>query len=224
VLREPIAGRLCPAIATYFDGALFSQFCGSPAPRFAQPDRSDQVQSINNSIQYCRPNHETVSGCSPFCSNYTSCPGTPFEWLTTTVSLIGTAPWRICIFGVLWIAFAPIIFFMAAIAKVESDLTYTIHLVAFTAVAVAAEVCGVGALLRHHWGGVGLRWISMLVATYHLVMAGLGILWPSQAGPVGRLILFAIVAPTAVPFLWMASSLGRLLKRPDMATLETSAL
>jgi hypothetical protein len=83
-------------------------------------------------------------------------------------------------FGVLWIAFAPIVFLMAAIAKVESDLTYMIHLVGFTAVAVAAVVCGVGALLRHRWGGVGLRWISMLAATYYLVMAGLGILWPSQ--------------------------------------------
>ena len=129
------------------------------------------------------------------------------------MALIGTAPWRICIFGVLWIAFAPIVFLMAAIAKVESDLTYMIHLVAFTAVAVAAMVCGVGALLRHRWAGVGLRWISMLAATYYLVTAGLGVLWPSRAGLLGRLVLFSLIAPTAVPFLWMAGSLGRLLKR-----------
>jgi hypothetical protein len=140
------------------------------------------------------------------------------------VALIGTAPWRIGIFGVLWIAFAPIVFLMAAIAKVESDLTYTIHLVAFTAVALAAVVCGVGALLRHWWGGVGLRWISMLAATYYLGTAGLGVLWPSQMGRLGRLVLFSISAPTAVPFLWIASALGRLLRRAQVESLQTSRL
>jgi hypothetical protein len=38
----------------------------------------------------------------------------------------------VCIFGALWIAFAPIVFLMAAAAKVESDRTYLIHLVAYT--------------------------------------------------------------------------------------------
>ena len=122
----------------------------------------------------------------------------------------------------MWIAFAPFVFLMAAIAKVESDLTYMIHLVAFTAVAVVAVVCGVGALLRHRWGGVGLRWISLLAATYYLVTAGLGMLWPSKLGPLGRLGLFLFIAPTAVPFLWIASALGRLLRRAQVESLQTS--
>ena len=138
------------------------------------------------------------------------------------MALIGTAPWRIGIFGVLWIAFAPIVFLMAAVAKVESDLTYMIHLVAFTAVAVAGVVCGVGALLRHRWAGVGLRWISMLAATYYFVTAGLGLLWPSRLGLLGRLVVFSLIAPTAVPFVWIASALGRHLKRVDLESLQTS--
>jgi hypothetical protein len=137
------------------------------------------------------------------------------------VALIGTASWRIGIFGVLWIAIAPFVFLMAAIAKVESDLTYLIHLVAFTAVAVAGVVCGVGALLRHRWAGVGLRWISILAATYYLVTAGLAMLWPARIGLLGRLGLFALIAPTAVPFVWIASALGRHLKRVDLESLQT---
>jgi len=132
------------------------------------------------------------------------------------MALIGTAPWRIGIFGVLWIAFAPFVFLMAAIAKVESNLTYMSHLVAFTAVAVTAVVCGVGALLRHRWGGVGLRWISLLAATYYFVSAGLIVLWPSKLGPLGRLGLFLFIAPTGLPFIWIGSALGRLLRRSEL--------
>ena len=62
----------------------------------------------------------------------------------------------------------------------------------------------------------------MLAATYYLVMAALGILWPSQAGPVGRLLLFSLIAPTALPFLWIASALGRLLRRSQIEPLQTS--
>jgi hypothetical protein len=138
------------------------------------------------------------------------------------VALIGSAPWRISIFGVLWIAFAPIVFLMAAIAKVESDLTYMIHLIAFGAVAGVAVICGVGSLLRHRWGGVGLRWISMLAAMYYFVTAGLGMLWPSQLGPLGRLALFLFIAPTGLPFIWIASALGRLLRRSEVEPLQTS--
>ena len=111
---------------------------------------------------------------------------------------------------------------MAAIAKVESDLIYMVHLVAFSAVAIAAVICGVGALLRHRWGGVGLRWVSILAATYYLGAAGLSVLWPSQMGLLGRLVLFSLIAPTALPFVWIASALGRLLRRTQVESLQTS--
>jgi hypothetical protein len=78
--------------------------------------------------------------------------------------LAGNFDKRIRIFALIWIALAPVLFLMASISKISSDVTYYVQLAAFSAVAVAAVVFGVAALLRRSWAAVGLLVLSWLCA------------------------------------------------------------
>ena len=67
---------------------------------------------------------------------------------------------RIC--GGIWIVLAPILWLMAAISSVESDVAYRVQLVAFSAAAIVGLVSGVCALLAHTWAARGLFLVSSL--------------------------------------------------------------
>lgn len=119
--------------------------------------------------------------------------------------------------GVTWIVLSPVIFLMAAISTVESNLTYQIQLVAFSTVALAGMIAGIGALFRHVWAAKSLMILSWIGAVYYLGSATLLLLWPFIPGTGAKFdfLLIPIVLGVAVfgiPFLLMAIRLKILLR------------
>ena len=116
--------------------------------------------------------------------------------------------------GAIWLVAAPVITVMAAISTVQSNVTYWIQLAAFSVVALAGSVAGVGALFQKVWAARCMVVLSWACVTYFL---GLGIsllFWavhlpPAEFHPV-LLLAAPVIASPAVPSFLMARSLRRL--------------
>lgn len=120
-------------------------------------------------------------------------------------------------YGISWIILSPIVFLMAAISTVKSDLTYKIQLVAFSAVALAGLLAGVGTLFKQIWAAVTLQVLSWIGATYFLGSATLLLIWPFIPGTkavfhLAILPIFLGIAVFGIPFLFMAIRLKSGLK------------
>jgi hypothetical protein len=125
--------------------------------------------------------------------------------------------WRLRTFGMIWIALAPILFVMAGISSVHSEVTYRLQLAVFSAVALAGITVGIGGIFHRMWAATGMLVLSWLGAIYFLGSALLILLWPAIPGvkaafhPVMLLASLGI-APVGVPFILMARSLRAVIK------------
>lgn len=126
---------------------------------------------------------------------------------------------RIC--GGIWIVLAPILWLMAAISSLESDVAYRVQLVAFSAAAIVGLVSGVCALLAHTWAARGLFLVSSLGVAYFFGTAAYALVLPfvpwstlKEPGlkslPIA-LLLATMSAPLGIPFLLMAVTIRRAL-------------
>jgi hypothetical protein len=79
--------------------------------------------------------------------------------------------------GVMWICFAPIAVTMALISTVSSRTTYYVQLISFSVIAVAALVCGIGALSYRPWAARGIVALSWTVAAYFIGALLLVLVW-----------------------------------------------
>jgi hypothetical protein len=125
---------------------------------------------------------------------------------------------RIRTFGAVWIMLAPVVFLMAAISTVQSEVTYRVQLAAFSAVALAGVILGVAGLLGRSWAAVGLLVLSLLGAAYFFGAALLILVWPLVPGSAAEfnavvMLVPLMIAPFGVPFLLMARSLRRIVRQ-----------
>jgi hypothetical protein len=122
----------------------------------------------------------------------------------------------------MWIALAPILWLMASISSVESDVAYWVQLVVFSAAAIVGLVSGIYALLGHSWAARGLFFVSALGVAYFFGTAVYALLLPfvpwstlTEPGlkslPIA-LLLAAMSAPLGIPFLLMAVAISRALR------------
>ena len=130
---------------------------------------------------------------------------------------------RLRTLGLIWLVLAPVLFLMAAISTVRSDLTYNIQITAFSMVAVAGVFFGTAAVLRRSWSAVGLFVLSCLGATYFFGAVILTLVLPSQGGPIVRVAVALMIAPCGIPFLLMARGLRPVLKTMGGETAPGSA-
>ena len=79
--------------------------------------------------------------------------------------------------GVIWICFAPIFVTMAMISSVRPPTTYYFELIAFSLVALAGLVCGIGALSYRRWAARGLVVLTWIVGVYFLGALLLMLAW-----------------------------------------------
>src|SRR5688572_19310721 len=108
---------------------------------------------------------------------------------------------RIRTFGAVWIMLAPVVFLMAAISTVQSEVTYRVQLAAFSAVALAGVILGVAGLLRRSWAAVGLLVLSSLGAAYFFGAALLILVWPLVPGSAAELNAMVLLVPLMIaPF------------------------
>jgi hypothetical protein len=112
-------------------------------------------------------------------------------------------------FGIIWIVLAPVLWLMAAISKVKSDVTYQVQLALFTVAAIAALIYGIAAVLRRPWARIGLLVLSCLAV---LLFLGPGLVMLGYAVFNGQWEVAAIGVGTGLfglPFLAMAYRLYR---------------
>ena len=117
-------------------------------------------------------------------------------------------------FGIIWIALAPIMWLMAAISTVKSDVTYQIQLALFTLAAVSSLILGIAAVLHKVWARLGLAVLSWL-ATLVFIGPGLAIVgagvFSETKGNTWEFVFIGIgTAFTGLPFLAMALRLQKL--------------
>jgi hypothetical protein len=109
------------------------------------------------------------------------------------------------------------LFLMAAISTVESLTTYYVQLAAFSTVALAGFVAGVGALFRYVWAGRSMLVLSWVGGAYFCGSALMLFTWPFLPWTAAKFhwlmfLLCPVVAATGAPFLLMAWFLNRILK------------
>lgn len=119
------------------------------------------------------------------------------------------------IFGVIWVLLAPLIFFIAAISTVRSEVTYHIQLIVFSVVALAGLIVGVGGLFLRSWSVVGMFILSWMSALYFLgsaLIIAIMLIIPRVNVVFNHLLLLVAlaIALTGVPFIVMAQSLAKL--------------
>ena len=116
--------------------------------------------------------------------------------------------------GWIWLVLSPVLFLMAAISTVKSDLTYNIQLVCFRAVATAGLVGSIAVLFGHSFGRRilhALSWLgfvyftgaALLVPVFHVLNADVSL------ASLGFVVLIAVaMGAFGIPFLSMARKLG----------------
>ena len=112
--------------------------------------------------------------------------------------------------GGVWIILGPVMFLMANVSKIESDLIFHLQLTAFTVVAVASVRFGWSALMGNARAVRGLFVLSCLVGVCILGVAVLGFAQSGRVPLFLRLGMTSFVAAWAVPFLYMAHALRSL--------------
>ena len=129
---------------------------------------------------------------------------------------------RLRTIGLIWIVLGPVLFLMAAISTVGSDLTYNIQITAFSMVAAAGVLFGTAAVLRRSWSAMGLFVLSCIGATYFFGAALVTLFWP-VGEPTLRVVVVLMIAPQAMAFLLMARGLRPVLKTMSGETAPSSA-
>lgn len=97
-----------------------------------------------------------------------------------SVTPIAAAAKRLRALGLVWIVLAPVVFLMAAISTVRSDLAYNVQLTAFSVMAAGGVFFGTAAVLRQSWSAVGLFVLSCVGAAYFFGAALVALVWPAQ--------------------------------------------
>ena len=112
----------------------------------------------------------------------------------------------------------PVLFVMALISTVESELVYRVQLACFGAVAAASVVAGVAHAVGASWAGRVLVVLSWLGFAYFAgsggLMAGYGVRAVLSEGDPGSWLVFVVavgVAAFGLPFLLIALKLRRAL-------------
>jgi len=114
--------------------------------------------------------------------------------------------------GLVWIVLGPVLFLMASISNIKSDLTFFLQLAVFFVVAVAAAAFGVGALLGQAWSVMGLFVLSSLIAALSFGSGVLALVWPAGGGLVLRIVVASLAGGWGIPFLYMAFSIRSLVR------------
>jgi hypothetical protein len=114
--------------------------------------------------------------------------------------------------GLVWIILGPVLFLMASISKIESDLTFFLQLAVFSVVAVAAVVFGVAAVLGQAWSVTGLFALSALVAAFSFGGGVLMLAWPARVVLIWRIGMASLVAAWGIPLLYMALAIRSLVR------------
>lgn len=124
--------------------------------------------------------------------------------------------------GGVWLVVAPILWIMAGISSVESDVVYALQLSAFSATAAVGFVCGIGALFGRVWAARGLWVVSGVGATYFFGVAAYVLVlpfvpWTTLKEPGMKsmpmsLPLAGMSAPVGIPFLFIAVAIRRALR------------
>ena len=116
--------------------------------------------------------------------------------------------------GWVWLVLSPLLFLMAAISSVKSDLTYNIQLVCFGLVAIVGLIGSVALLFGHSlWLRIlrSLSWLgfiyftgaALLVPVFHVLNAEVTL---ASLGFVA--LIAALIGVFGIPFLGMARRLG----------------
>jgi hypothetical protein len=124
--------------------------------------------------------------------------------------------------GAVWLVTAPILWVMAAMGSVTTEIAGIVQLVAFSTVAIVGFVCGVGALFQQSWAAVGLLAVSWVAVAYFFGIAAYILVFPfvpwstlkapGVAALPMALGLAAMIAPFGIPFLVMALAVKRTLR------------
>ncbi len=117
-------------------------------------------------------------------------------------------------FGTIWIILAPIMWLMAAISTVRSDITYQAQLGVFSILATSSLILGVAAVFHRTWARLGIEVLSWLATIAFLgpglVLVAAGVLSKSR-GNTWELVFVGIgTAAPALLFLAMARRLRTL--------------
>jgi hypothetical protein len=115
--------------------------------------------------------------------------------------------------GIIWILLSPILFFMALISTVESDLVYKVQVVCFGIISTIGIVSGIGILLLRKWACYLLRVVSGIGFIYFtgaaflmIIYSVLGMVKGNIASFIGIPFAFG-VAVFSVPFYFMVKKL-----------------
>jgi hypothetical protein len=109
--------------------------------------------------------------------------------------------------GLVWIILGPVLFLMAALSKMTSDLSFFLQLALFSLVAVAGLLFGVAAVLGQSWSVTGLFTISAVTAAYFFGLGILGLVSPVRVGLILQIGMASFAAAWGIPFLYMANAI-----------------